>query len=106
MSDVFKIHGWRKDKAVFEVELLLKSWIDCEDVRGISSIFNTPPYNDNCSGCQFVLSFSLIVGDKVFYHPYLEDQDEYYVEMEFNSCSKDFYDGEILKNFNQKDWED
>ena len=38
MSDVFKIHGWREDKAVFEVELLLKSWIECEDVQGISSI--------------------------------------------------------------------
>ena len=41
MSDVFMIHGWREDKAVFEVELLLKSWIECEDVQGISSIFNT-----------------------------------------------------------------
>ena len=51
MSDVFKIHGWRKDKAVFEVELLLKSWIECEDVQGISSIFNTQPYNDFSSGC-------------------------------------------------------
>ena len=36
MSDVFKIHGCRKDNAVFEVELLLKSWIDCEDIKGIS----------------------------------------------------------------------
>lgn len=105
MSDVFKIHGWRKDKAVFEVELLLKSWIDCEDVRGISSIFNTQPHNDLSSGCQFTLSFVLIVGEDVFYHPYLEDQDDYYVEMEFNSCSKKFYEDELLKNFNQKDWE-
>lgn len=105
MSDVFKTHGWRKDKAVFEVELLLKSWIDCEGVKGISSIFNTQPYNDLSSGCQFTLSFVLIVGETVFYHPYLEDQDDYYVEMEFNSCSKKFYEDELLKNFNQKDWE-
>ena len=105
MSDVFKIHGWRKDKAVFEVELLLKSWIECEDVQGISSIFNTQPYNDFSSGCQFTLSFVLIVGEDVFYHPYLEDQDDYYVEMEFNSCSKKLYEDAVLKNFNQKDWE-
>ena len=104
MSDVFKIHGWRKDKAVFEVELLLKSWIDCEDVQGISSIFNTQPYNDNCSGCQFVLSFVLIVGDKVFYHPYLEDQDDYYVEMGFHRCTKKFYENDLLKHFEQESW--
>ena len=47
----------------------------------------------------------LIVGGDVFYHPYLEDQDDYYVEMGFNSCSKKFYEDEVLKNFNQKDWE-
>ena len=47
----------------------------------------------------------LYVGESVFYHPYLDDQDDYYVEMEFNSCSKKFYEGVVLKNFNQKDWE-
>lgn len=57
------------------------------------------------SGCQFTLSFVLIVGEDVFYHPYLEDQEDYYVEMEFNSCGKKFYEDEVLKNFNQKDWE-
>ncbi|MBQ0114081.1 MAG: hypothetical protein KBT03_13205 [Bacteroidales bacterium] len=105
MSEIFKVHGWRKDKAVFEVELLLKSWLDCEDIQVISSIFNTTPYSDSCSGCQFILSFVLIVGDDVFYHPYLEDQENYWVEMKFESSDRKWYEESILGKFNQKDWE-
>ena len=104
MSDIFKVHGWRKDKAIFEVELLLNSNLEREDIGGICSIFNTQPYNDNCSGCQFVLSFVLIVGDKVFYHPYLEDQDDYYVEMGFHRCTEKFYENDLLKHFEQESW--
>lgn len=105
MSDIFKVLGWRKDKAVFEVELLNNASVDVEDIQGICSLFNTSPYNDNCSGCQFVLSFVIKQDDVVFYHPYLEDQENYWVEMDFDYCSSGVYEGEILKGFKQKDWE-
>lgn len=101
---MFNILGWREGKAVFEVELQNSASLDCSDIHAISSLFNLSPNNDNCSGCQFVLSFVLYVGDECFYHPYLEDQDNYYIEMEFYSCHKDFFESEIIKDFNQKDW--
>lgn len=105
MSEVFKVHGWRKDKAVFEVEILNNANIKVEDVRGISKLFNTTPYKDSCSGCQFTLSFVLKQGVLVFYHPYLSDQEDYSVDDDYEYCSNGFYEMKVMKDFKQKDWE-
>ena len=95
--------GWSDDKAVFVVSLLRNCFVECEDIKSICKLFNISPNNDKCSGCQFFLSFVLFHKDVVYYHPFLEDQENYSVDDEFVCCDLgDFQD--VLDNFPLISW--
>jgi hypothetical protein len=87
MTDaIFKINGWQQENRFFEVELLPKTYIDEDDVQGISSIFNCHQYaGEEYVGCPFRPKFALKTQHGAWVHPsfYYGHPDEYSVDADF-----------------------
>lgn len=100
-SELFNILGWRKDN---EVKLNSSILLDCEEIYTIAKLFNTYPFNSDCTGRQFILSFVLYHEGYVYYHPHLHNPEYYYAEQIFECCSLDYFKSDILPNFKQENW--